>query len=1272
MIKKYFALIFVMLLLLQLSLVIAESGSTQNVVNTASAQITPPATEYTQKTSDVGYPELFDANGNLVARGDEHFQLTQNKGQITFKDNGAGQAGEELEFGNFAQDKTIKVSNTGLFSEVTYNPEEKAVSLNDKSTADIYVGGTELKQVTNAEIIMSGNGSIDYASFTSKNGGSYIFYYQGKDYTINANAGDKVVFDPRNNKLTGSSTSGKDMNFGLGEGKNENFPYLSERTGSIKAKDFEITLNENGGIKEVNLPNGGTYQDKANKLDYSSLDKFSVFYDGKDIKNYEGNAVSVFSDEEGLSVQAKGLVNVNDLDKKILYQGKTAGVYSEYDYDTSNFDVQAGEASVSNGKHKVEIKNGIGMPSDNLEYSGKEASPFSVSYSKDGNNKESLLVNYLEKDGKIQTEAIYFKDGKENIVDLGSLADQEQRYAERAKLPTRADIDKAIFELDTSDPQYDKKLAELYSTKGLMAEQELSSYKVGQEVFEVSEGHMRSLGKIAKINDDGTFVLEGGYYYNVQDIGDVSGESMTLSKSQLDKLQVSKLGIGQEVGETTIKDIEYDSNTKQIKYLFENGQEGLEKQTVLDYFSEDYKTAISYYQEAQKNPQLAGEASLGLASVYQQMGDTGSARKEYLSMTLDENLDAQTKSLAYKGLIANYFQENKPGTALYTTFKAVQEFPNDVALVELNKQLTKNYLETISSAINTEDADILGKWKEKVGFGEKWYNVGLDQPIVSWFKEDINFATGFSRDQLSEQQKGILVMENLLDRGYSLKDIQGMNANQVRDIFKIQSAEAVGMTNAIKTAFSNSDVQNLANGAKYTFDFETGTGYVDKEFLEKGLAEKVLSGVNTKNVAIYLATEGVGYGVAALRPAAGATTALAKTSTGFWNKVGYELTRSRYVANLFPEGSTAYYRAKVLTSDVFLELPANLKQLSVHNQNLGLIKSLASESEASLGTASLANTRIPSLDFKDRASFLEAYKANVGSGQLIEENGIRLVRGGFDNSASQALVELNGQKFLMRVAGQDLSGALQSQLLLAPATEPLLLTEGSYASGRYLLNSRNRVYNLDQLKTGEFNVNQVGTVLDDLSEMKPLSSEGVFTNLKQGSLVPKSEQGFQYRIDNPEIYTIASTKPAIRDLFSIGKEAHDGTSMAIMKKVFEFKPGIVPFSKTCNLQLGECVESSILYQLSAQAQGYRSYIVSGTIGDGEGVVPHAFNIIYSGDKPYLVDVVNPVMTTAGMQDFVVPITGINKGVIQFDPAYKAYVGNRVYNLEFNNLKMAGY
>jgi hypothetical protein len=534
-------------LILTLSFLVGQEysgGSTQNVVQQAAMQVSPPATVYTIKsdldTGIIGLTKLYDPNGNLVADalapGKGKFIVTENRDKVTIKNNLA----ENGRIGFGTTGKRAEISNMDGFSEATFIPKENTIILNERSTADVYIGGTELKQITDAKITMSENGNIDYASFVSKKGERYVFYYEGKDYTIGANAGDRVVFDPKSNKITGSSLSGKDMSFGLDEEKLDKFGYLMpERQSSVKAKDFEIFLDENGKVKEVNLMNGGTYNDWQNKLDYSSKDKFSIFYDGGDVKNYEGNAVSISkSEEEGLSIKAKGLVNVNDLDKKIVYSGKTAGVYSEYDYDASYFDVQSGEASVSNGKHKVDIKDGLAVNDDNLEYSGKEASPFSVSYSKDGKEKDSLLVNYLEKDGKIQAEAIHFRDGEENIVDLGNLAEQEVRYAERTRLPTKADIDSAIFELDTNDPQYEKKVADLYATRGLMSEQEISSYKVGQEVFEVSEGHMRVLGKIAKINEDGTFVLEGGYYYNVQDIGAVSRNSMTISKNQLDKLQV--------------------------------------------------------------------------------------------------------------------------------------------------------------------------------------------------------------------------------------------------------------------------------------------------------------------------------------------------------------------------------------------------------------------------------------------------------------------------------------------------------------------------------------------------------------------------------------------------------------------------------------------------------------------------------------------------------------------------------------------------------------
>ena len=374
--RKLNTLLMVVFLFLLLSCFVISGqdysgGSTQNVVDTVSAQIEPEPVEYASKGLDSGLG-LYNPNGDLIARsfapGSGEFILSENKDKITFKDNGAGQDAGTLDFGNFAEDQTMTVSNIDLFSEVTYNPNENTVLLNEKSTADIYADGTELKQITDAKVRMNQEGIIDYAEFTSKEGGAYTFYYNEKQYMVNANPGDKVVFDPENNKLSGSSTSGKEMRFTLDENlvDSEGVIGLSKQ-GTIKAKDFEVSLDQNGKIREVNLPYGGTYQDKENKFDYSSREHFSVFYDGKEIKNYEGNAISVIDNEEGLSIQAKGQVNVKDIEKELFYQGKSTRVYSEYFSDNSYFDVQNGEALVSNGKHQVSVSNGLAMNLDDLE-----------------------------------------------------------------------------------------------------------------------------------------------------------------------------------------------------------------------------------------------------------------------------------------------------------------------------------------------------------------------------------------------------------------------------------------------------------------------------------------------------------------------------------------------------------------------------------------------------------------------------------------------------------------------------------------------------------------------------------------------------------------------------------------------------------------------------------------------------------------------------------------------------------------------------------------
>lgn len=1013
--KILFTVIF-LVLIFQLGFLLAEftnpaieaSNTNQNTVTGASAQVEAEEVQYTQKTVD-DYSQLYNPDNELIARADEHFKLIDSKGEITFKDDGAGQAGEKIEFGDFANKQTFEVSKTQLNSQITFIPNQNTLLVGDKSVADVYVADSNLKQITDANISLDINGTIDYASFTSKQGGVYSFDYEGKQYSITAQAGDKIIFDPKNKKITGSSLSGKDIGFNLNEEEDNAFAgKISKTRNSISAKDFEIALDENGRIQEINMPNGGTYQDKENKLDYSSKEKFSIFYDGQEIKDYAGNAISINDNEDEFLINSKGLVSVNDLDKKLVYTGKTSGVYNEYDYYNSNFNVEGGEASVSNGKQQVEIKDGLTINKNSLEYSGSEASAFSVSYSIDGSeeNKESLAIDYVEKDGKIQTEAIYIQGGKESIINLGNLAEQETKYQEKLKQPTLADLDSAILEqeyLGTSNVQDKAKLAGLYAARGLLAEREINSYQVGQEVFDVSSSGADRIGTIEIINPDGTFMIDGKEY----------------TENELNKFRVSKLTNEELVGAATINEIGFDRTSNQITYKFNDGKEISEKQTILDYYSEDYKTAISYYQESQKDSQLTNTASLAIAGIYQQIGNTGSAKDQYINLLKDTSLDTQSKSLAYKGLISTYFQEGNPNLALSASFEAVNNLPQVSSeyqsMKEINKQLTKSYLETINSAINTEDATIMESWKQKVGLDKTWSEVGLDQPIISWFKEDINFATGFSRDQLSEQQKGILVMENLVDKGYNLNQIKSMSNAQISEALELNDMTTTNsIRSAIQTAFQNPDVINLANGAKQSFDFETGTGYVDKSFLDKNWAENILANTNVK------------------------TTAETALIIGVPTAIGTKLATNAILSSSIAETTLGKALVTPITTKTITGLVENFRTQS-------LIKNLGTENGAVFGKTTLGNSKIASLEFADTSavkSFIN--KIVVGEEALSAGKSGKISIVSSDKLTGQYLLEMNGQQFLTRVAGQDVSSVMNSQLFLNPAREPLLLTSANW------------------------------------------------------------------------------------------------------------------------------------------------------------------------------------------------------------------------------------
>jgi hypothetical protein len=70
---------------------------------------------------------------------------------------------------------------------------------------------------------------------------------------------------------------------------------------------------------------------------------------------------------------------------------------------------------------------------------------------------------------------------------------------------------------------------------------------------------------------------------------------------------------------------------------------------------------------------------------------------------------------------------------------------------------------------------------------------------------------------------------------------------------------------------------------------------------------------------------------------------------------------------------------------------------------------------------------------------------------------------------------------------------------------------------------------------------------------------------------------------------------------------------------------IVPFSKVLESGIGECLERAVLMQLASQ-DVRRSFLISGlaSMDQDKFVSRHAYNVVLSGNQPFLVDVQNPL------------------------------------------------
>ena len=236
-------------------------------------------------------------------------------------------------------------------AELVISEENGLTNIKLEGGGSIYSSKISLRDINNAEIRINEDGEIAYAKFYSPNGGSYNLRYNRQTFFFHVSEeGGSVFFDPENRIVKGDSVT-LTLKF---DNKNP--------TASGK---YSVHLDETGNVIRIDFEEGIFDADQSGRLlgsFFSKDKKFSVFLNGIDIRDFEGNAISI---DDGGKVRIKGLIDGINL-KRVNYEGVNSDTYTEYYYDGKEgeegdepyFDVIEGEANIDNGYHLVNVKDG--------------------------------------------------------------------------------------------------------------------------------------------------------------------------------------------------------------------------------------------------------------------------------------------------------------------------------------------------------------------------------------------------------------------------------------------------------------------------------------------------------------------------------------------------------------------------------------------------------------------------------------------------------------------------------------------------------------------------------------------------------------------------------------------------------------------------------------------------------------------------------------------------------------------------------------------------
>ncbi len=337
-------------------------------------------------------------------------ELKERSAKVSYTKNEKGEKGiivegEGIVDGSYYSVYTDKNSKFSLFGD----GENRVFTL--KGKGDIVFGSdydrsglssTRSSSIKDAVMKLDKNHEVIFVEFDSLGEQFYSFEYKDKNYNFQAKKGAHILFDPLNGKI-----SGKEVILDVGDI-------------SISAsKEFSLLIDENGNFKEVQFAEGDrVYMNGYEYLSSEGKGALKVFFDGRDIKNLDGNFVSI---EEGGKAKLKGFVKV-DKGGGLTYEGLSKDTYTEFEPVKKEepgqsfpfFDVQKGDATIENLNHKIIMENGEAKlvkgdgQQNSLSFGFRH-------YDKNGVKIEGFLDGNV--DGKY-TLVAYRADGKSLVLEI--------------------------------------------------------------------------------------------------------------------------------------------------------------------------------------------------------------------------------------------------------------------------------------------------------------------------------------------------------------------------------------------------------------------------------------------------------------------------------------------------------------------------------------------------------------------------------------------------------------------------------------------------------------------------------------------------------------------------------------------------------------------------------------------------------------------------------------------------------------------------------------